>query len=72
MLKLKKSAKNIHIRIAYNRLTYPNFHKLKELVEKARAYEENDMHLELGMILGYPKCCCEFFKENFNENNYDL
>lgn len=46
--------------------------KLKELVEKAKAYEENDMHLELGMILGYPKCCCEFFKEKFNEDNYDL
>jgi len=46
--------------------------KIKELAEKAKAYEENNMHLELGMVLGYPKCCCEFFAENFNENNYDL
>lgn len=46
--------------------------KIKELAEKAKAYEENNMHFELGMIFGYPKCCCEFFSENFNENNYDL
>lgn len=46
--------------------------RIKEIAEKARAYEENNMHFELGMILGYPKCCCEFFVKNFNESNYDL
>ena len=46
--------------------------KVKELCEKAKAYEENGMHFELGMVLGYPKCCCKFFSENFNEDNYDL
>ena len=46
--------------------------RIKELAEKAKAYEENNMHFELGMVLGYPKCCCEFFKKNFNENNADL
>jgi|TARA_B100002003_G_scaffold249118_1_gene284551 hypothetical protein len=46
--------------------------KIKELTEKAKAYEENDMHLELGLILGYPKCCCEFFVKNFNQDNADL
>jgi len=46
--------------------------KMKELAQKARAYEENDMHLELGMILGYPNCCCEFFDKNFSESNNDL
>ena len=46
--------------------------KIKELAEKANAYQENNMHLELGIVLGYPKCCCDFFKEQFNENNYDL
>ena len=34
--------------------------------------EENNNHKELGLLLGYPKCCCEFFQKNFNENNTDL
>lgn len=46
--------------------------KIKELCEKAKAYEGNNMHFELGMVLGYPKCCCEFFAENFSKKNYDL
>ena len=28
--------------------------------------------MELGTILGYPKCCCEFFEKNFSEENSDL
>ena len=34
--------------------------------------EENNKHKELGLLLGYPKCCCEFFEKNFNEKNADL
>jgi len=34
LLKLQKISENIRIRIAYNRLTYPNLHKLKSLVLK--------------------------------------
>jgi len=32
LLELQKNTENIRIRIAYNRLTYPNLHKLKSLV----------------------------------------
>lgn len=46
--------------------------KNKEAAEKAKLMEENNSHKELGLLLGYPKCCCEFFEKNFDENNADL
>lgn len=46
--------------------------KNKETAEKAKTAEENNKHKELGLLLGYPKCCCEFFERNFNEKNTDL
>ena len=46
--------------------------KEKRLASKALTYEDKNMHLELGMSLGYPKCCCEFFQKNFSPENYDL
>ncbi len=46
--------------------------KNKEAAEKAKLMEENNNHKELGLLLGYPKCCCEFFEKNFDENNADL
>ncbi|HLC95846.1 MAG TPA: hypothetical protein VJH97_00810 [Candidatus Nanoarchaeia archaeon] len=29
--------------------------------EKAKAYEQQEEHIKLGLALGYPRCCCEFF-----------
>ena len=46
--------------------------KNRDLAEKAKDAEEKNRHFELGIILGYPKCCCDFFEKNFNENNTDL
>ena len=46
--------------------------KNKETAEKAKLAEEDNNHKELGLLLGYPKCCCEFFEKNFNEKNTDL
>ena len=46
--------------------------KNKEAAEKAKLKEESNNHKELGLLLGYPKCCCEFFEKNFNEKNTDL
>lgn len=46
--------------------------KNKETAEKAKLMEEKNNHVEFGLLLGYPKCCCEFFKKNFNERNADL
>lgn len=40
--------------------------------EKAKLAESKSRHFELGLILGYPKCCCDFFEKNFDENNTDL
>ena len=46
--------------------------KNKEIAEKAKFLEENNKHMELGLLLGYPKCCCEFFERNFDGKNTDL
>ena len=46
--------------------------KDKNKAEQARISEKNNNHFELGLILGYPKCCCEFFAENFDEKHTDL
>lgn len=46
--------------------------KSMETAKKAKLAEENNNHLELGMLLGYPKCCCEFFEKNFGANKTDL
>jgi hypothetical protein len=46
--------------------------KDRGLAEKAKIAEERNGHFELGLILGYPKCCCDFFEKNFGENNTDL
>lgn len=35
--------------------------KHRELVHKARYFEEQQHHQEFGEILGYPECCCAFF-----------
>ena len=46
--------------------------KDKKIPNEAKAMEEKNNHKELGILLGYPKCCCEFFADNFNEKNTDL
>jgi len=46
--------------------------KDKEKAEKAKSMEQKESHKELGLILGYPKCCCEFFEKNFSEKSTDL
>ena len=46
--------------------------KSKEKTEKAKLMEANSRHEELGLLLGYPQCCCEFFEKNFNDENTDL
>jgi len=40
--------------------------------DKAKEAEVDNEHIRLGLELGYPKCCCEFFSNNFNENSADL
>lgn len=46
--------------------------KTKNFAEKAKFLEEGNNHTELGLILGYPKCCCDFFEKIFDEENTDL
>lgn len=46
--------------------------KNRATAEKARLMEEKNNHFELGLLLGYPKCCCGFFEKNFSERNTDL
>ena len=42
------------------------------MAENAKFLEENNKHKELGLLLGYPKCCCGFFERNFKGENTDL
>lgn len=37
----------------------------EKLANLAALYELQNDHLNLGNLLGYPKCCCEFFLKNF-------
>jgi len=46
--------------------------KNKGAAEKAKLSEEKNNHIGLGLLLGYPECCCEFFERNFNGKNADL
>jgi len=49
--------------------------KDSELAKKAKRLEAENDHLNLGLALGYPKCCCDFFennKEDFASKNNDL
>lgn len=46
--------------------------KSRDIAEKARLMEERNNNRELGLILGYPECCCEFFEKYFSENSHDL
>ena len=43
-----------------------------KIAQKAKIIEEDNNHSELGKLLGYPECCCDFFVENFNGENTDL
>lgn len=43
--------------------------KKGELAEKAKSYEQLDNHVQLGLLLGYPACCCEFFVKHVEEQS---
>ena len=64
-IKLDKNSKQKGYFFAY-------LSKNMETAQRAKLMEAQNNHLELGLLLGYPKCCCEFFERNFNENNTDL
>lgn len=34
-------------------------------------YELSNDQANLGLLLGYPECCVEYFIKNFSENNYN-
>ena len=40
--------------------------------EKAKTAESENDHFSLGIALGYPQCCCDFFGKNFDETHTDL
>ena len=41
----------------------------KAKAEKAKELENENKHKELGVLLGYPECCAEFFEKNFSEES---
>ena len=38
----------------------------------AKKFEAKNDHIGLGITLGYPRCCCEFFRKNFSGSSTDL
>lgn len=51
--------------------------KSEKLAKRAKELEAEDRHKELGLLLGYPECCCRFFEKNFKteskkKNDYTL
>ena len=46
--------------------------KTKETAQQAKFFEERGLDLPLGLLLGYPRCCVDFFCQSFNENNTNL
>src|SRR3989338_11253467 len=46
--------------------------KSKITAGKAKLAEKENDHFLLGLILGYPQCCCDFFEKKFDEKNTDL
>jgi len=51
--------------------------KDKKKAEEAKKLENSGKHKELGLALGYPSCCSEFFEKNFEleskkSNDYTL
>ena len=51
--------------------------KDREKAERARKLEKDEKHKELGILLGYPECCSEFFEKHYEEqskkhNDYTL
>jgi len=43
--------------------------KDKDKVLEAKRLEDEGKHKELGVILGYPSCCAEFFEKHFEEES---
>ena len=46
--------------------------KDKRIAIDAKLAEQFQDHKKLGMLLGYPKCCREFFDKNFGDKDADL
>ena len=51
--------------------------KQQEKIKEVKHLEKDQHHKALGIALGYPECCCEFFQNNFEEqskksNDYTL
>ena len=44
--------------------------KIEHIEAFRNAYEKGD-NVEQGRLLGYPKCCCDFFSEQWKLGNYD-
>lgn len=48
------------------------FSKDEEKAWLASFYELVNNHQDLGLLLGYPKCCVDFFCQNFSSKNNNL
>ena len=68
------SDKSIRIAKEDQRKGYFLFYVSKSKInaDKAKLAEKENDHFLLGLILGYPQCCCDFFEKNFDEKNTDL
>ena len=46
--------------------------KDKKIAAQAKTEEGKNNHKKLGLLLGYPECCCDFFANNFDDKHTDL
>ena len=69
----KYSNKGIRIPASDKRgMVFVYFSKDVLMANLASYYEFKNMHKELGLILGYPECCVDFFCKYFNTGRTNL
>lgn len=75
----KFSNKGISVKVDDPRLGFVFVYISKDelLANKAAYFEIMQDHFNLGLILGYPKCCCMFFQKNSSirsklDNDYEI
>ena len=62
----------IHEHDAQRGMFFVYFSQDEEKAYLASYYELTGKQQELGLLLGYPACCVDFFCSNFNENKSNL
>ncbi|MBW2995465.1 DUF483 domain-containing protein [Candidatus Woesearchaeota archaeon] len=66
------SNKGVRVPVSDNGMFFVYFSKDEIMANLAAYYEFKNMHKELGLILGYPECCVNFFCRHFSAEKTNL